>query len=118
MGLAVQVVDPGVEFFDIVKQTVDRDKVTLKMTNLGYGSVWIDLLQVDEGHEGLGLGARVLDALCALADEVGVSLLLKAITIRPWIVSQDKLEGFYARRGFQVVRLDAGLMPTMERHPA
>lgn len=112
-------VDPAKQFFRNVIREVDRSQVDLKMTSMGYGHVWIDLIQVHDGMEGLGIGGRMLDQLCTIADNMGMTLKLKAITCKPWVFGQNQLECFYEKRGFVIVRramyTDA---PTMERIPA
>ena len=111
--------DPASKFFDIVMKEVDRSQVELQMTSLGYGHVWIDLIQVHDGLEGRGIGSSTLRRLVEIADSMAITIKLKAITVKPWQLGQNQLERFYERHGFVTVRRDKfSNAPTMERMPA
>jgi GNAT superfamily N-acetyltransferase len=114
MGQAVLQHNPVDGFRDDLYQDPRAD---VKITDLGYGEVWIDLFYVHPAYRGLGIGKDAVAATCANADAWGVVLRLKAITMDE-MMSQGALERFYMRNGFRIVRRDEQGMPTMERYPS
>jgi GNAT superfamily N-acetyltransferase len=76
---------------------------------------YLEVVGVDPGARGLGVGTRLLEPVLALADETGLSCYLETMT--------ERNVGWYRGLGFEVreagVRFVAGGPPnwTMIRHP-
>lgn len=105
--------DPADPFFDDV---TDIDGVDLNLTDMGYGLVCIDLLQVHPARRGEGLARKSLQALTDNADTWGIQLMLVAGSMSDTFAQRD-LEGFYARMGFIGHRRDGHGQLTMYRDP-
>ena len=58
--------------------------------------VEINDISVDEDEQGQGLGTQTMEVLCSLADEMGVTLVL-----RTWDNPDIDLDSWYSRFGFQ-----------------
>jgi len=113
MGLAQlqhNPVDPLLDDFEA------PEGVSVLLTDLGYGVLFIDLLEVHPSVRSCGLGKAALKMLTDAADAWGVTLMLKAASMCEEI-EQDVLEAFYARHGFVELRRDEHDYPTMERIP-
>ena len=63
--------------------------------------VGVSLLKVRRSLEGQGVGSRMLDALCALADRHGVALRLEVVPAGR--LSEAEIIDWYGRRGFERV---------------
>lgn len=113
MGLAQLQHDPTEE---LLQDFEAPEGVSVLTTNLGYGTLFIDLLEVHPSVRSCGLGKQALKRLCEEADAWGVVLMLKAASMCEE-VEQEVLEAFYARHGFVELRRDEHGYPTMERVP-
>ena len=97
-------IDPGAAFFEAL--LYDPAEVDLRLTDMGYGCVFIDRIQVRE--QGKGLGTRTMRMLTDLADRLGVQLMLVAAPLcDEW--QQDALEAFYSSHGFVLTGRDPQL---------
>lgn len=106
--------DPVGPFLDDIPEV---DGVSLLLTDMGYGTVFIDLLEVHPSKRAMGLGRKMMNDLIELADAWGVTLMLKAASMCE-MMEQDALEAFYGRRGFRVLRrCPTHGYPTMQRDP-
>ncbi len=92
----------------------DADQVLLKLTVLGHGRVYIDLISVRPEFRGQGVGERTLQMLCERATFWGVTLVLKAVTLND-LITQSALEKWYHRHAFVTTCRDEDRAPTMER---
>jgi GNAT superfamily N-acetyltransferase len=61
----------------------------------------LSLVKVRRGLEGLGFGTRILDKLCAMADEHCVALYIEIVPTGR--LNEEQLVSWYEKRGFEAV---------------
>lgn len=110
----------GMEFYS---WKIDDDRVGCVCLEIGddEDTVNLDLVKVTRRFLGQGYGSKILDRVCALADEHFVALEIGIQPDGTTKMGVDELIAFYERRGFEVVEriktFQSTEGPTMSRSP-
>ncbi len=79
----------------------------------GSADHWIQIHRLWTRHAGRGDGSRILQTLCALADEhdIGIRLKVTPIGRKPYPLSRLQLKAWYQRHGFEGKRWNVRRLP-------
>ena len=81
---------------------------------------WIQIHRLWTRHPNRGDGSRILEALCALADQHDIGIRLKVLPIgrKPYPMTRSKLKEWYGRFGFEGRRWNVRRLPRVQARAA